>query len=216
MIGTFCQPWPTTGEVVKNRGTLHRAWGAAAVVLLIVLGACSGSGDDKDAATPTPTPTPTATTPAPQPEGADGVTYDVRNWSEHADDAPVLAWKQALEAASASANKKKVLPAFRADFTRRGFRTILPTITQAWPYGWTLPSQALVEVRSSTTSGRRATVVACLWGETTSYRTKQGAFVEVKGTRVWKRATSRLALEGGRWKVASYAIKGTCPLSRPS
>ncbi|KQY56066.1 hypothetical protein ASD11_16490 [Aeromicrobium sp. Root495] len=183
----------------------------------MLLAACSGSSDAKDPeASATPSPTATGPSVAPQPPGAHGVTYTVRNWEEYADDPVVLAYKQAYEGALASANDKKIYPEFRDGFTQRGLRDQLPGIKLAWPDDWSVPSEALIDVRSVKTTGNKASIEVCAWGESTDYRNAKGAFVDPDGTRQWNRRTAVLVKSGGAWKIDTRKVKGTCPLEAPA
>lgn len=200
-----------------TRGKTRFGAAACAAALTVLLAACSGSSEGDEAAkTPSATPSATATE-AVQPGGADGVTYEIRNWTAYADDPAVLGYKKAFEAGSASVNAKKVLPAFRATFTDKGFRQFLPTVKQAWPDGWTVPSAATVEIEKSTTTGAKARVVACGWGETTGFRKKDGSWVGGgKDIRQWDRVIANLTKSGDQWKIDSYTFKGTCKIGAPS
>lgn len=205
------------GGVVRTRGKTRFGAAACAAALAVLLSACSGSSDADESET-SATPEPTATTPsvAPQPVGAHGVTYRIRNWDEYATDPVVLAYKKAYEGVIASANDKKIYPELRNGYTTKGLRDQLPGIKQAWPDDWSLPSEALAVIQDVKTSGTRATVTACVWGESNDYRDAKGAFIDPSIVRRWNRRVGMLVKSGDTWKIDVRKTTGTCKIEAPS
>ncbi|RYJ00110.1 MAG: hypothetical protein EON52_24380 [Actinomycetales bacterium] len=200
-----------------TRGKTRSSAAACAAALAMLLAACSGSSDaDEPKASATPTPTATTPTAAAQPEGAHGVTYRIRNWDEYESDPVVLAYKKAYEGVIASANDKRIYPELRDGYTKKGLRDQLPGIKQAWPDDWSLPSEALAVIESVKTSGSKATVTACVWGESNDYRDAKGTFIDPSITRQWNRRVGTLVKSGNTWKIDARKTKGTCKIEAPS
>jgi hypothetical protein len=208
---------------------MKRQWlatAAAVVVLSCGLAACSGSSDDKPDAAPaktssapasTPTPAPAPTTP-PQPQGANGVTYEIQNWDQYATDPAVLAWKQTQEAIAASANQGKVLEPMRAGLSKRALRDYVESIQQAWDGDWHVEATGKVRIESASTTGDRATFVACLWAPTTAFLRKNGLAVgadTAKDAEVWQKQNVQMAMRDGRWLITKFEYDGECSGGAP-
>jgi hypothetical protein len=189
------------------------------------LGACSGGSDDKPATAPpktssapdVTTPAPTPTIP-PQPQGANGVTYEIQNWDQYANDPAVLAWKQTLEAFGASTNAGKVLEPMRAGMAKRVLRPYVESLEQAWSGGWHVEPVGKVKVESATTSGEKAELVTCQWAPTTAFLKKNGEAAggaSADATNIWAKQNLSMALKNGRWVITKFTYDGTCGGAAP-
>lgn len=201
------------------------ATGAAVVMLSGALSACSGSDDDPEpsptktssaapATTPAPEPTPAVVT---QPPGANGVTYEIQNWDEHATDPAVLAWKQTLEAVGGSANSGKVLEPVRAGMSKKVLRMFVSSLQQAKRGNWHVEPVGKVRIESAETTSSRSKLAVCSWGPSTVYLTEDGKSPDGdENLDVWSKQTFELALRDGRWVITAAASDGTCPGGAPA
>jgi hypothetical protein len=196
----------------------------AIVALSSVLSACGGS-DEEPTSSPTKTSSaPAATTPAPtptvpaQPVGANGVTYEIQNWDQHAADPAVLAWKQTMEAVGGSTNTGKLLEPVTAGMAKRVLRPYVQSLGEAWDGGWTLQPVGKVRIDSAATTGNKAKLVTCLWGPSISYYDKDDQPVgasSVDEIKVWSRQQVEMTSRDGRWIISKLEFKDTCPGEAP-
>ncbi len=177
------------------------------------LAGCSGS-DEKPDPKPTKTASPTPTIPV-QPKGASGVTYEIQNWEEYADDPAVLAWKTTFETLTGSTNKHKVLPAMRKQVSKKVFRQFVGGVNAAEQNGWHVKPVGKVKVGSAKTTGSDANLTMCLWGTSVGVYEKNGKYVG-KPDKFWLRQTAKLELSEGRWVLTSFTYKGKCPGGAPA
>lgn len=189
--------------------------GAVLVSLLGGVSACSGS-DDKADPKPTATESTTAApTPSPQPTGADGVTFELQNWDDHADDPAVLAWKTTNEGIAASVNDGKLLPAARAGLTKRVLRLYLPSLQESWKQDWHVKKVGKARVESARTTDSSSRLVMCVWAPSTGFYDKKNTYVG-KSENFWRKQRVKLALTGDQWVVTSFKFDGKCPGNEPT
>lgn len=190
--------------------------GFAALALLLAVSACGG-GDEKADPKPSRTTASASATPTtpPQPKGAGGVTIEIQNWDAYADDPAVLAWKQAVEAFSASSNSRKIAPGMRAAYSESIFRRYVRNLKDyVWKNDWHVTSRVPAKVRRARLNGSTANLVTCLWAPANALRKESGALV-VKTAKVWSREDVELTLIDGRWVITKDTFKGHCPGQAP-
>ena len=181
-----------------------------ALCLVLATGACSG-GDEPEAKPTKTSASPTPTVPV-QPQGEFGVTYDVGNWDDYADDQEklpvILAYKNVIEAAHGSVNQGKLLPQVRASMTRAGQRQVLPVLRRALSNKWTLPAKAEGRVLSVRGSGSTRTLTMCEVMKSISYLKPDGNFVvKPQGS---KQTVIKLSKTGSVWKFSGVKLGKSC------
>lgn len=186
--------------------------GVALATLLLGLSACGGSDGDK--ADPKPTKTTTSAAPV-QPSGASGVTYDIENWGEYADDPAVLAYKQATEALSGSINAGKVLPAMRRSIGKPQLREFTATLQAAWKKKWHVPDRGSASVQSVTKTSSGARLVMCEWKPSFAFHYKNAKAVGTDD-RWWDKVVVTMKSVSGRWILSSVKVSGKCPGGAPA
>lgn len=191
------------------------ATSVAVAALLLGVSACSGSDGDK--ADPKPTKTtasPTPTTPA-QPKGASGVTYEIQNWDDYADDPAVLAWKTAFETLTGSTNAHKVLPGMSKQVSKSVLRQFVAGVDAAKKNRWSVKPVGKVKVGSAKTTASQSTLTMCLWGTSVGVYEENGEYVG-KPDRFWLKQTAKLTFSGGRWILTAFTYKGKCSGGAPA
>ncbi len=207
------------GCTVRTRcGRTQLALPALAAALLLVLAACGGDGSSAE---PSPSESPEAesTSPSPseteqagppeQPRGKHGVTYDIQNWDEYAEEPVVLAWKQAREAGAASINQgEMVQEALRLN---RGpaRRQLVAGAQQSWENNWHMKKVSAIRIQDVRQRGDRARVVSCEWAPGVSaYQQNGDAIAPVE--KEWRRAISQLRQQGEQWRITTGEYDGNC------
>lgn len=186
----------------------------AVATLLLSLSACSGSDGDKPETKPTATTSATPTE-APQPKGDYGVTYEILNWYAHAEDPAVLAWKHFMEAFAGSSNQGKLVPALRGNVSKPVLREVVAALNQSEKNDLHLRPVGKVKVASAKTSGSTARLTLCMWGPSTGYYKKNGAYFG-KPEVFWFKQQAVLKSSAGKWIVSSFAYKGKCSGGAPA
>jgi hypothetical protein len=198
---------------------MSKRWITRAAIAVLVVATSAGCGaDEKPSAEPEPTPTasasatPSATpsTPPEQPRGASGVTYDILNWEEYADNAPLLAWKQATEAASGSMNGGKLLPGLRLGTTPSMFKRYYGSVQNGWAAEWHVKPVAKVRVVSAKTRAKKADLQVCVWSPSSSFYEKNGSAVGGDLRQEWTRQKVGMTLQGAHWRVSEIESSGKC------
>jgi len=197
---------------------MTRPWiRCAALAVLVGASSVACGAEKKPAAEPEPEPsvsasvTPSATPSSPptQPRGVAGVTYEILNWEKYAADPAVLAWKQTTEAAGASMNTRKVLPALRQGSTPSMFKLYLGNVQDGWANEWHVRPVAKILVQSATTGAKKSTLQVCLWDPSSVFYQKDGsAYDGVK--EEWTRQIVGMTVQGTRWRVSSLETPGKC------
>jgi len=190
-------------------------WVTCLAVVALSSGLASCSGDDEPDTKPTTPTTSASPTEAPQPKGADGVTVDIQNWESHAEDPAVLAFKKATESVNASANKRKILPDFRAGFSKKPLRTLVTNVRLAWRNNWHVAPVLHAKVRRSERQGSKVRLVMCQWAPSHAYLKKNNTPVK-KPKRVWDQVVYELSPKADSWVITSFKLKGRCPGGAPS
>jgi hypothetical protein len=188
----------------------------ANVVLTALLLSATACGASEGTKTPTPTKattSPTSSLPV-QPQGSDGVTYDVLNWTDYAQNPIVGAYKVTNEAYTASINRHKVLPGLREGVDRALLRKIGDDIAFVKKKRWHLPPIVTVRVRSVRTTASKAVLTMCVWRPSNSYYGDNDKIVGPP-ENWWDNEISTFANSGGRWVLTSVDIKGRCPGGAP-
>ena len=181
--------------------------------LLLTIAGCTGGGDTE----PTPEPEPTETTPTgppPQPEGADGVTWEIQNWDEYAEDEAVLVWKQWNEAVSASISRGELLAPARELSTREVIDQYLGSLEYARENDFRSQDNTAVRVARSEVEGDVATVVTCVWSKSVELVTTDGDYVSDEEPR-WLRQVAEVELEGDAPVITRADYDGTCEDEEP-
>ncbi|KRC65156.1 hypothetical protein ASE12_10500 [Aeromicrobium sp. Root236] len=186
----------------------------AALALLLSVSACGG---DDDKADPKPTKTTASASPTAQaqPKGAHGVTYEIQNWDQYADDAAVLAWKTAFETLTGSINAHKVQPGMAKQVSTKVLRQFVAGVNAAKKNRWNVKPVGKVKVDRARSTGSQATLTMCLWGTSVGVYEKNGDYVG-KPDRFWLKQTATLKLSGGRWILTSFKYKGKCTGGAPA
>lgn len=188
--------------------------GVALATLLLGLSACGGSDDAKaDPKSTKSTPSPTST-PA-QPKGVHGVTVEIQNWDEYADDPAVLGYKQASEASGGSMNKHKLVSGITKLLSKPVLRLVSKNVANSKKHGWSVPDVAYIKVQSSRTRGGVARLVTCQWAPSTDVRDRNGKLLgDVK--REWRKYAVTLKSQSGAWVLQPIKQTGTCPGGAPA
>lgn len=192
----------------------------AAVAVATLVGTMAACGSDDPESKPTPKATPTVTASATptvvaQPQGSDGVTVEIQNWTDHAENPVVLAWKQTIEAVQASVNQGEVLPAMRRGMTKNVLRQYLPSLEGSWKQGLVVRPVAKIKVARTRTSGDSSTIVTCFWGPSTSLYTKAGKVVG-EPENFWLKQTAKLKARGDSWVITEFEFDGKCKGEAPA
>lgn len=190
-------------------------WVVTAVVMAVVLSACSGDDDPAGAdptpsatatttASPSPTPTSSATPPAPT-----AVAFKLSGRGLR--DRRVVAVKTFWTGATASAIKGAVVPQVRSSSTRGTQRALASEIKRASAKGWKLPAQPIGVVTGVSGKKGSGTVTVCMWSPSVSWISrKTGRHVEAVRKR-WLRYQFTVA-DG---KVSTFSQSGTCRRPAP-
>jgi hypothetical protein len=200
---------------------MTRPWIRCAVLAVLVVASSTACGADKKpsagpeptpkaTASSTPGPSPTPSTPPEQPRGASGVTYDILNWDEYADDPALLAWKQTTEAASGSMNGKKLLPALRQGTTPSMYKRYLGSVQNGWTSEWHVKPLAKVRVLSAKTRMKKADLQVCVWDPSSVFYEKDNSAVGGDLTQEWSRQKVGMTLQGTQWRVSAIESAGKC------
>lgn len=198
---------------------MTRPWIRSVALALAVMATSTACGGDKEPSAdpePTPTstasstPTPTPSTPPEQPQGASGVTYDILNWEEFADDPALLAWKQTTEAASGSMNSGKLLPALRQGTTPGMFKLYLRSVQNGWANEWHVKPVAKIRVLSAKTRAKKADLQVCVWDPSSVFYEKNGSAYGGDLTQEWTRQNVGMTLQGTQWRVSEVESPGKC------
>lgn len=188
------------------------------VLLVSLLGgmsACGGDDDEPDS-TPKASKTVDATpTPEAQPRGADGVTYEIQNWDDYADDPAVLAYKTSSEAIGASINGGTILPAMREGLSKRGLRTYAPSLDMAKKRSFHVLPLGKVKISSVTTKGSRARLVVCAWIPSVAYYDKNGKAVD-NASKKWLKQDVGMRSRSGAWVLDTIEFTGNCKGGEPA
>ncbi|KQY55772.1 hypothetical protein ASD11_14795 [Aeromicrobium sp. Root495] len=195
----------------RTRGTSLTAAGVA-----LAVGLC-GCSDGKSA----PAPTRTAASPGPsptpelQPEGADGVTWKVDNWEQHASDPAVLAWKQLSEALSASVNRRRLVPAVTSLASKKTLRPIIENVRFAWSHDLHVRPTALSHVVRADRRGSKVRLLTCSWATSVNYYDADGTYYGGPAEERWIKDAWTVEPVDGRWVVTSMDRSGRCRLDPP-
>jgi hypothetical protein len=183
---------------------------------------CSGSDDEpKASATKTTSAAPATTTPAPaptpaaQPEGADGVTYEIRNWDEYASEPAVLAWKQVQEALGASTNQGRIIPALRDGSSKKALRKFVAAVDYSSRNKLHVPDRGIARVEKADVGSTSATLTTCLWAPSISVYDEADQIVGGE-SEYWYKQEVTLKSRSGRWIVASQLTEGKCSGGAPA
>lgn len=182
-------------------------------VLMLAIAGCTGGGE----ADPRPAPEPTEATPTgppPQPEGADGVTWEIQNWDEYAEDEAVLAWKQFNEAVAASITNGEFLPAARDLSTAEVLADYSGSVDFAAANDYRSQRTTDVSIVDSTTDSGVATVVACVWSKSVELVASDGEYVSDEDPQ-WLRQEADVELGSDSPVVTRVEYEGTCDDDEP-
>lgn len=185
----------------------------ASVMLVLGLSACNGDSDEPQA-TPEPTET-TPTGPPPQPEGADGVTWEIQNWEDFADDEAVLVWKQYHEAGWASINEGELLPAARELSTREALQPLIDSYQYAQDNDFVVAETVKTKIEESSETETGADLVACIWSSSAELLDSDGDPVSDVEPE-WIRQVVTMAESDGGWIVEAATFDGTCSGGEPA
>ncbi len=196
-----------------------RRLGLLAPLLLAGL-VLAGCGDDQPAAAPPASASPTSASPTPstsptaQPSGSGGVTVELSNYAEYADEPVVLSWKQTIEAIQASGNVRKVLPRVSANLSVPLRRQIITSLQQAWSNKWTVKPTVDARIAKLTGPAKKKQLTACIWGASYGYYKSDGSFVG-DPENYWLRIAFDLTPQGKDWMIVSAKSTGKCPGGAP-
>ncbi|GAA2084952.1 hypothetical protein GCM10009821_28010 [Aeromicrobium halocynthiae] len=181
--------------------------------LLLTIAGCTGGGDTE----PTPEPEPTETTPTgppPQPEGADGVTWEIQNWDEYAEDEAVLAYKEWSEAISASVNTGELLPRARELASREVLDVYLDQLRFAEDNDLRSQARTLVRIARSESEAGTSTVVACIWSKSAELVTADGDYFSDEEPR-WARQVAKVETDAEAPVLTEVDFDGNCRGEEP-
>ncbi len=182
---------------------------------LLAVSACGTGSESPAASRSSSAARPSA--PPEQPRGAYGVTYEIQNWTEHADDPAVLAWKQIEEAISSAVNNDK-LPDFVRDRVPAEILTnVEQNLDSARGRGFFNQKVAKVRIESAETTGDEAELVVCGWVPSTDLYQEDGTLYGQTGdAKTWRRTLVGMSAGPNGWAIASLEEDGTCPGAAPS
>lgn len=185
-----------------------------AVATILILSACGGGGSSSPESSKSSTPAPS---PAAQPKGEYGVTYEIQNWDEYAEDPAVLAWKKISEALGAVINIERIPDYLRGRVPAETLANITQNLKNAKGRGFYYQDVAKARIESATRTGDAATLVTCEWLPSISLHQEDGKLYGDDGdSEKWSkyRVTMKLAELG--WIITAFKDEGTCPGAPPS
>lgn len=202
----------------------RRASGAAAVIAATLLATTlAGCGEESTSAAADPESTPaTSATPASpasptptaesQPRGAHGVTFQIVNWDDYADDPVVNAWKKTIEAFYGSVNAREPNEEFLRRTAGDQRRMWVGNINYARERDLVGPAVMKGRVVSVEVVGRKATLVGCDLRQTTNFRPRGEKYTD--GERGFHKMTNTFVRRGKgadqRWVMTDSEPGGRC------